>query len=58
MPPETQEELLAEFESLAKPLMEFLCKNCNPHSTIIITQTDAELLSGEMAIATEEFLRD
>ncbi len=58
MEPKTKEQLLEEFEQLAKPLIKFLNENFNPHTTIIITPTDAEVLSGEMAIATEEFLKD
>ena len=38
-----------EFEALAKPLNEWLQKNCNPHSIIIITNDGAEVLSGELA---------
>ena len=30
-------EKLAEFESLARPLMKFLCENFHPHVTAIIT---------------------
>lgn len=48
----------AEFEKLAKPLIKWLNDNGNPHMSIIITPTNAELLSGEMAFSTNEFLRD
>jgi len=41
---------------LCKPLVEYLYKNGTPHSTIIVTQRDAELLSGEVACVFE--LRD
>ena len=46
------------FEELAKPLIKWLNENTNPHSKIIIDSTSAELVSGEMAINTNEFLKD
>jgi len=48
----------AEFEKLALPLIEWLNKNGNPHMTIVIDQTSAEVLSGELSIYTEAFLKD
>jgi hypothetical protein len=39
-----------EFEELARPMLKWLCENCNPHSTVIITPTTAELLGGEMSV--------
>jgi len=47
-----------EFEELAKQLIEYLCKNHHPHTTIIITPTGAEILEGVQAFNAEEFLRD
>ena len=38
-----------EFEQLARAMMEFLCNNCHPHVTVIITPTGAELLEGVMS---------
>lgn len=35
-----------DFESLAKPLIKYLCENHHPHCTIIVTSTGAELLEG------------
>lgn len=51
----TQEEKIKEFETLAKPLMEWLDTNYNPHTTIILTSSDAELVQGEMAITRKVF---
>ncbi len=39
----------AEFTEAAKPLIKYLCENCNPHTTVIVTPTTAELLSGEIS---------
>lgn len=47
-----------EFEELAKPLIKFLCDNYNPHARIIISLDSAELLSGEMGLHTNEFIKD
>lgn len=46
------------FEAAAKPLIKWLCDNTNPHATVIVTPTYAELLNGEMACRTTEFVRD
>jgi len=47
-----------EFEALAKPLIKFLNDNYCPHVSVIITPDSAELLSGEMAFYTDEFIKD
>ena len=47
-----------DFERLALPLIEWINKNSNPHSRIIIDQTSAELVSGDMVFYTQEFLKD
>ena len=47
-----------EFENVVKPVMEWLAKNSNPHTKIIIESTSAELVEGTMVISTEEFLVD
>lgn len=35
-----------EFEALARPLIKWLCENCHPHVSVIVTPTNAELLEG------------
>ena len=52
------EDKKEEFRKLSKDLIKFLCDNCHPHVSIIITPTSAELLEGEVGLYTEEFLRD
>lgn len=47
-----------EFEALAKPLIKFICEKGNPHMSIIINCTTAELVSGECSVVTEEFILD
>lgn len=46
------------FEALAKPLVKYLNDNYNPHCSIIITCDSAEVVSGEMAFHTDEFIKD
>lgn len=36
----------AEFDTLCRPLLKFLCENCHPHVSVIVTSTNAELLEG------------
>ena len=35
---------LRELEVIAKPLIEYLCKNHNPHIRIVVSQTGVELV--------------
>jgi len=50
--------LLKSFEEISRPLIKFLNDNCNPHFSVIVTTTGAELVSGEMAYNTNDFVRD
>lgn len=47
-----------EFEKVCKPVIEYLCKYYHPHCTVIIDCGHAELLEGQMAFHTEEFIKD
>lgn len=51
-------EKLEEFEKLAKPLIKYLNDNHNPHTSIRITTTSAEVVQGLMAFSTTEFVGD
>lgn len=51
-------EAQAEFNKLVAPLIKFMAQEVHPHHTLIITATGAELLEGEMAFNTEEYLVD
>lgn len=48
----------AAFIAAAEPLMKYLAENHNPHTTAIVTCTDAELVTGEMSHSTDAFLKD
>lgn len=54
----TNEEKLKEFEEVVKPVIKFLNDNFNPHTSIIIDHGSAELVEGQMAIVTKEFIKD
>ena len=48
----------ASFEAAAKPLIQWLNEKANPHASVIVDCTGAELLVGEIAFNTKEFLKD
>lgn len=52
------EDRRQEFEALAKPLIKFLNDYYHPHVAIIITPDSAEILSGEMSVVTNEYIKD
>ncbi len=49
---------MTEFEKLSRPLIEYICKNYNPHTRVVIDCTSAELVEGIEAINTEDYLVD
>jgi len=53
-----EENKRKEFETLAKPLIKFINDNCNPHTKIIIETDSAEIVSGECAFFTKEFIKN
>lgn len=42
-----------EFKTACQPVVDFLNKYGTPHSTIIVTQTHAEFVTGEMGVPFE-----
>lgn len=46
------------FEEVAKPLIQWLNENANPHASVIVDCTSAVLFTGEIAVNTKEFLKD
>lgn len=52
---ETQRQV---FEQLARPLIQFLNEHANPHTSIIITTTDAEVVFGVCAFTTTDYVKD
>ena len=47
-----------ELNVACKPLVEWLCANCNPHTKVIVEPTGAEVLEGLASVKIEEFIRD
>jgi len=47
------EKRLQELKEVAKPLVDFFYKYGCPHSYVVVTQTSAELLSGECGTTFE-----
>lgn len=43
-----------EFRALTEPVIEWLNKNADPHSSVIISTIHAELLLGEMAYTAQK----
>lgn len=47
-----------EFKALADAMIKFLNDNGNPHTTVIITATSAEIVQGVEVYYTEDHLCD
>lgn len=53
------EEQQAKFDAIARQMLKFLCDNCHPHVSVIITPTTAELLEGACSIGEVfDYVRD
>ncbi len=48
----------SSFEDVVKPVIKWLNENANPHTSVSIDATSAHLLTGEIGIHTEEFIKD
>ena len=44
------------FMDAVQPIIKWVCDHCNPHTTVIVTHTGAELLEGAIAMVTHEHL--
>jgi len=47
-----------EFETAARPLIEWMNKNCPAHVTAIVELASAELLQGVCSVRVKDYLRD
>jgi len=48
-----------DFETVVRPVLNYLCENHHPHVTVIITPTTAELLEGAKSIGVvRDYLKD
>ncbi|MGS3448553.1 hypothetical protein ACB376_11175 [Klebsiella electrica] len=48
----------SSFEDVVKPVIKWLNENANPHALVTVDCTSAQLLTGEIGIHTEEFIKD
>ncbi|EOV7513607.1 hypothetical protein ACORCQ_004191 [Escherichia coli] len=48
----------SSFEDVVNPVIKWLNENANPHTSVSIDATSAQLLTGEIGIHTEEFIKD
>ena len=46
------------FEAAARPLIEWLAKNTNPHTSVVVTSNSAEMMEGHLLVKTDEYLQD
>lgn len=46
------------FTDACRPLMAWLNENCHPHTSVAVTQTDAELSEGVCRVNTMEYVKD
>lgn len=47
-----------KFKELADKLIEYLNKEHNPHTYIVISTDGAEILSGEFGYTNEDYIKD
>ncbi len=47
-----------ELENAARPLVEWLCKNCGPHVVAIVKHGAVELSEGVCRILIEDYISD
>jgi len=47
-----------EFERVTRPVIEFLNKNCHPHTTVTIETNHASLFEGVCAYPCEDYIPD
>ena len=52
------EEQRKDFEAAARPLIEWLCKNCNPHVTAIVKPGEVELFESVAGIPVTDYIPD
>lgn len=52
-------EISKDFESSSRTVIKYLCENHHPHVTVVITQTNAELLEGKISTGQiMDYVRD
>lgn len=55
----TNKDLTPSFVEAARPLIRWLCEHTNPHAKVIVTPTDAELVTGEICTGPiHDYIKD
>ena len=49
---------IKEMEEASKPLVKWLCNNCNPHVKVIVETDRVEFCEGIAMVKIEEFIKD
>ena len=52
-----KEVTVTQFEELVRPLIQFINDNYHPHTTIVVTSTNAEILEGIEVISTNDYTK-
>lgn len=52
------DKLRAEFSAAAEPLMKWIAENGHPHVTVIVTQSNAELVEAQHNYISHKFVQD
>jgi len=52
------EEQKIELEEKLKPVVEWLCNNCNPHASLLVDGTGAQLVEGVAGFRILEYIKD
>lgn len=55
---EMNKEKEKKFEELTRPLIKWINEEFNPHAKIIIDVDSAEVVCGEMAFKTDDYIMD
>ena len=51
-------EQIEQFKEASKPLVKFLCENCNPHTVVHVDCVSAEIFLASAKVKIEEFIKD
>lgn len=54
----SNKEKRAAFEEASRPLIKFINDYFDPHTKVIVETDGAEIVSGEMSMKTDEFIKD
>lgn len=53
---ESNSPSIQKFEEVVSPVIEYLAQNFNPHTTVIITSSNADLVEGKFGFTNNKFI--